>query len=85
MIKIFELITGDAEEVKHHIESLENFSGWQFGKKYNDQINKMLSRDDLMKHIGFVTYQQNTPEGVVIHGAFVAITKPWRFIDAYKA
>ena len=85
MIKIFDLISGSREEVREHIESLDNFSSWQLGKKYDDQIDRMLSRDDLMKHIGCVTYQQNTSPGVVIHAAFVAITKPWRFLDDHKS
>jgi hypothetical protein len=78
MIQKFELIAGTMEEVQKYIEQLPNFHSWQIGKMYDPQIERMLSRDGPMSHIGFVTYQQMTEDGIVIHAAFVAITKNWK-------
>ena len=82
MVKIFELITGSANDVCSYIEKLETFESWQMGKDFYSQIERLLSRDCLMEHIGAVTYQGRDKLGyIVIHAAFVAITTPNIFLD----
>lgn len=76
MTKIFDLIAGNREEVKHHIENLQTFKMWQLEKTYDDQVDTFMSRMDTLSHIGAVTYMGESEEGVVIHAAFVAITRP---------
>ena len=74
MIQNFDLIAGNKKEVREYIESLDSFDSWQIGKSYDDQINALLSRNVLHRHIGGVTYQGRTDEGLItIHAAFIAI------------
>lgn len=74
MIQKFDLIAGNRKEVREYIESLDHFDSWQFGKSYDDQIDRLLKRDGLMRHIGAVTYQSRNDDGLAtIHAAFVTI------------
>lgn len=74
MIRKFDLIAGNRNEVRDYIESLDHFNSWQIGKSYDDQIDRLLARNVFLQHIGAVTYQSRNEDGVVtIHAAFVAI------------
>lgn len=75
MIQKFDLIAGSSSEIKVYIESLDSFHMWQIGKTYEDQVKRLLDRNVLGNHIGGITYQGINEDGVVIHAAFVAITK----------
>lgn len=73
MIKKFDLIAGTKEEIRDYIERDNTFFQWQLGKDYNSQIERLLNRSGFANHIGAVTYQGVCDDGVVIHGAFVAV------------
>jgi hypothetical protein len=76
MIRKFDLITGSIYEIKEYIEGLDTFDSWQLGKEFYSQLENLLSRDCMFKHIGPVTYQGTDSDGlVVIHAAFVAIER----------
>jgi hypothetical protein len=74
MIKKFDLIAGPEKDIKEYIESLDTFDCWQIGKTYYTQIERLLARPVLGRHIGAVTYQSRNDDGTVsIHAAFIAI------------
>jgi len=74
MIQKFDLISGSVDEIKEYIEGLDTFYSWQLGKDFYSQVERLLSRDCLFKHIGPVTYQERKSDGyVTIHAAFIGI------------
>jgi hypothetical protein len=81
MIQKFDLIAGSIDEIKEYIEGLDTFDSWQLGKGLYSQVENLLSRDCLFKHIGPVTYQgRNSDRSVIIHAAFIAVERnPYKF------
>ncbi len=74
MIKRFDLIAGSVNEIEEYIEGLDTFDSWQLGKDFYSQIERLMSRDCFLEHIGAVTYQERDHEGLVtIHAAFIAV------------